>query len=136
MFILGTSVEWLGERGGDGLPLSKEELCRITDSGKHISISNIVVQNQCITIQMQFCKRKNSRISGIRFFPFTKLLLQNTTQKAISIVFCVNAIRHDSSLMQQVPSIEVVTPQLAILKMADVQGSDCCCLGYLLSDES
>jgi hypothetical protein len=59
---------------------------------------------------------------------------QNTTQKSISIAFCVSSIRHDSSLSKYRKQKQ--SPPWKILKTAHVQGGDCFCLRYLLSDES
>jgi hypothetical protein len=61
------------------------------------------------------------------------IVAQNTTQKSISIVFSVSSIRHDSSLSKYRKQKQ---SPLEILKMAHVQGGDCFCLRYLLSDES
>jgi hypothetical protein len=48
--------------------------------------------------------------------------------------FCVSAIRHDSLLGKYRKQKQ--SPPLEIFKMAHVQGGDCFCLRYLLSDES
>ena len=47
-------------------------------------------------------------------------LPQNTTQKSISIAFCVSAIRHDSSLSKYRKQKQPPPPRLEILKMAHV----------------
>jgi hypothetical protein len=60
--------------------------------------------------------------------------LAHGARKSISIVFSVSAIRHDSSLSKYRKQKQ--SPPLEILKMANVQGGDCFCLRYLLSDES
>jgi hypothetical protein len=58
---------------------------------------------------------------------------QNTTQKSISFVFCVSAIRHDSSLSKYRKQKQSPPWTCAILS---ISRGDCFCLRYLLSDES
>ena len=62
------------------------------------------------------------------------VLPQNTTQKSISIVFCVSVIRHDSSLSKYRKQKQSPPWTFAIFSIS--RGGDCFCLRYLLSDES
>ena len=61
---------------------------------------------------------------------------QNTTQKSISIVFCVSVIRHDSSLSKYRKQKQFPLEFAGNTKNGTCPGGDCFCLRYLLSDES
>jgi hypothetical protein len=60
------------------------------------------------------------------------ILVQNTTQKSISIGFCMSTIHHDSSLSKYCKQKLSPVWTCAILSISRV---GCFCLRYLLSDE-
>ena len=106
-------------------------------AGKQVSwhIKNYITYRQ---ISMLYVAIRHWVLSSCRFlannnWDCSTIIAQNTIQMSISFVFCVSAIRHDSSLSKYRKQKQ---SPLEIFKMAHVQGGDCFCLRYLQSDES